>query len=139
MAYAFAPWNRHHHVGKALIEHESVYAGLSHFDALLTDGCDALRANMIAFLRTFPGAERKIMYGSDWSFISREKFHGRYLETMASWLIRKVVGKKTTYDIMGGNAANYLGLHPGQSNRKRLETFYEDYEISKPDWMQLVG
>lgn len=133
------PKSWHHHVGKALIEHENVYADLSHFDPLLTDGCDALRANMIAFLRAFPGAERKIMYGSDWSFISREKFHGRYLETMASWLIRKVVGKKTTYDIMGGNAANYLGLHPGQANRKRLEVFYEDYDISKPDWMQLVG
>lgn len=133
-----SPKSWHHHVGKALTEHKNVYADLSHFDALLTDGCDDLRTNMIAFLRTFPGVERKVMYGSDWSFISREKFHGRYLETMASWLIRKVVGKKTTYDIMGNNAANFLGLRKGDANRRRLETFYKDYDIPKPDWMEMV-
>ena len=133
-----SPKSWHHHVGKVLTGNRNAYADLSHFDSLLTVGCDNLRANMIAFIRTFPGIERKIMYGSDWSFIAREKFHGRYMETMASWLIRKVVGKKTTYDIMGENAADFLGLRKGEANRKRLEAFYKDYGISNPDWMEMV-
>ena len=128
----------HHNVGKALLEHKNVYADLSHFDGLLTDGCDGFRKNMIAFLRAFPGAEHKMMYGSDWSFISRTRFHGRYLDTMASWLIRKVVGKATTYDIMGPNASRFIGLEKGQAARKRLEEFYRDNDMRSPGWMKYI-
>ena len=39
----------------------------------------------------------------------------------------------------GLNAVEFLGLRAGRGNRRRLETFYAQNVMTKPDWMHKVG
>jgi hypothetical protein len=79
--------------------------------------------------------KKKILFGIDWHTIKRVKgfrdFQQRYVEVMSH---DGLFSRSEIEDFLGGNALRFLGLLPNDQNRRRLETFYQNQNISPPDW-----
>lgn len=69
---------------------------------------------------------QRLMFGSDWSMMSKEKYHQNYLKVLAQrYYLHTGKNEKWLRAFMGGNALQFLGLakegekRPG--NRQRIE------------------
>jgi predicted TIM-barrel fold metal-dependent hydrolase len=138
------------------------------FLKLMTSGTDTPGANTFADSSYFAGALlnqvkmrdvlrdlygtdngimlQRLMYGSDWTMILTQKNVERYLADFIDVMRRiekaepGIGGRSTSLSnaFFGSNAAEFLGLHTGKANRRRLETFYARNNVPVPDWMQKV-
>lgn len=88
---------------------------------------------------------QKLVYGSDWKMLLMEVDSSAYLELMVGILERAdqqllEAGFDNTLSdrVMGLNAADFLGLRRDQAARKRLENFYDRFNIDEPPWMTKV-
>lgn len=89
----------------------------------------------------------RILYGSDWLMLTREKGWKRYLDKVVASLSQTpppdsvcdtVVGWSDAEraKVMGLNAVSLYGLGKGQANRKRLDAFYG--KTVTPAWRSKV-
>lgn len=81
-------------------------------------------------LKRSPRLKRRIMYGSDWSMIGRVPNHPTYRANVQTALKSEFdLTEPQVKDIMGANAARYLGLAGSTRQRSRLDQFFGDHPI----------
>lgn len=111
----------------------NVFADLGDYDAIIPGASSAqngrILANLASALAANPMARNRLMYGTDWLFLSRAKGAEGYYPAM-----RDGIGTPLNLDanqrlgFIGGNAARFLGLarQGGRAPlaRQRLEAFY---------------
>jgi hypothetical protein len=76
-----------------------------------------------------PGSGAPLMHGIDWM---RRSLEGSARE------IQRLDGDRVGSAILGGAAADFLGLRRGQPARKRLERFYDRHRVPSPAWMRIL-
>jgi hypothetical protein len=134
-------------IGQMMDAHPNVYSDMSHFAELLIDNYSgtgqrcSISANFLDNLRTgFLGTgwgdvrAGRLLYGSDWSMLSKEFYYADYLVVMAHMYRRKIYGigegaEKNARSFLCGNAIRFLGLRPGDANRKRLDDWYRRLQL----------
>jgi len=137
-------------IGTLMDNYENVYTDLSHYPEMLMDNfigtgqhcreaADMLEGIRKGFLgdRTGSGRVQRILYGSDWSMLSKEYYYGDYLPVMAHMYRRKIYGvglgaEDNARQFLSGNAVRFLGLRPGDKTRARLEEWYARHNLD-PD------
>lgn len=134
-------------IGGMMDAHPHVYADLSHYAELLIDNYSgsgqrcSVSARFLDGLREgFLGGEwgdvraGRLIYGSDWSMLSKEFYYADYLIVLAHMYRRKIYGigagaERNARSFLCGNAIRFLGLRPGDATRKRLEAWYAQREL----------
>lgn len=134
-------------IGQMMDAHPNVYADLSHYAQLLIDNYSGSgqrcseSARFLDGLRTgFLGGEQgdvragRLLYGSDWSMLSKEFYYADYLLVLAHMYRRKIYGlgggaERNARAFLCGNALRFLGLRPGDANRSRLNAWYERHDL----------
>jgi hypothetical protein len=77
-----------------------------------------------------PPARRRIMYGTDYMFLIQSPRTENYVASMRDCLAPGLGMEKT--DLMGGNAARFLGLNnPASGTRQRLDKFRGDTFLAR--------
>ncbi len=134
-------------IGQLMDAYPNVYADLAHYPEMLMDnftgtGQHCREAAQILtpirkeFLKNEPGVKRaqRMLYGSDWSMLSKEFYYADYLPVVANMYRRKIHGvgagaEKNARAFLSGNAIRYLGLRPGDKARARLEAWYSKHNL----------
>lgn len=81
-------------------------------------------------LERSPLLKRRIMYGSDWSMIGRVPGHPSYRANVQTVLKSELgLTEPEVADIMGANAARYLGLAGSTRQRGRLDAFFGNHPV----------
>lgn len=115
------------------------YADLSYWESFLYEEKRPLTIEKLKHLfKSFPSLKQKLMYGTDWSMVSKEKGWGHYYFEF----IESLTGVDDTVpisDLMRNNAAKFLGLYNHSlSNRTRLTEFYAKHDFKQfPQWFLL--
>ncbi len=134
-------------IGQMMDTHEHVYADLSHYAEMVLDNftgsgqhcreaaeiLDPLRKGFLAR----PAGDRRVrrlLYGSDWSMLSKQYYYGDYLRVVAHMYRRKIYGvgrgaEKNAQAFLSGNAVRFLGLGKGAKTRARLEAWYARHAL----------
>ncbi len=134
-------------IGKLMDTHPNVYTDLAHYPEMLMDNftgagqhcreaSQVLTAIRKGFLAGEPGVTRarRMLYGSDWSMLSKEYYYADYLPVLAHMYRRKIysVGagaEKNARAFLSGNAARFLGLRQGDKARARLKAWYSKHNL----------
>ena len=111
----------------------NLYADLSNYDTLRDDRLRAaFRGEISKLVAQNPHLASQLMYGTDWFMNMQEA--NPYLTSF-----QEVIDAAYARNFFGGNAARYLGLARGRPTRRRLEKFYDRWNLkTAPRWMQLV-
>lgn len=134
-------------IGTLMDAYPNVYTDLSHYPELLMDNyigtgqhcleaAEALEGIRKEFLQGGQGTKRarRMLYGSDWSMLSKEYYYGDYLPVVAHMYRRKIhgVGEGAIANaraFLSRNAVRFLGLRRGDKARARLEAWYERHGL----------
>lgn len=134
-------------IGTLMDTYPNVYTDLSHYPEMLMDNfigtgqhcqeaAETLETIRKGFLGGSSGAARvqRMLYGSDWSMLSKEFYYGDYLPVVAQMYRRKIYGmgegaEANARAFLSGNAIRFLGLRPGDKARARLETWYSRHNL----------
>lgn len=134
-------------IGRMMDARPNVYSDLSHYAELLLDNYSGTgqrcseSAKFLDELRTgFLGGEwgdvraGRLIYGSDWSMMSKEFYYADYLLVLAQMYRRKIYGfgggaERNARSFLCGNAVRFLGLRTGDRNRERLNAWYEGRKL----------
>lgn len=129
-------------IGQLMDAYPNVYTDLSYYPEMLMDNfigtgqhcreaAEILEPIRKGFLSGEPGVKRarRILYGSDWSMLSKEYYYADYLPVVAHMYRRKIYGvgqgaEKNARAFLSYNAARFLGLRSGDKARARLEAWY---------------
>ena len=115
-------------------ENAKVYADIGHFNEIADeDERSRFFDGLEAFFRDHPMAEDRLMFGTDWLLLAKEKGAKKYLRHFADGVLDRF-GPEIADKILGGNAARYLGLYPGDPSRARLEDYWSRNNILAPEW-----
>ena len=77
-----------------------------------------------------PQARERLMYGTDYAFLIQADNTQEYLVSMRDCLAPAL--RMNSADLMGGNAARFLGLdNPSSKSRQRLDRFRSDNFLSR--------
>lgn len=111
----------------------NLFADLSNYDTLRDPRLrEAFRDDLKVLLARQPALASQLMYGTDWFMNMQEA--DPYLTNLQAVIEPSHAGK-----FFGGNAARYLGLARGRLARRRLENFYDKWNVrTAPRWMSLV-
>ena len=130
-------------IGQLMDTHDHVYSDLSHYAEMVLDNftgsgqhcreaAELLEPLRKRFLAQPAGNKRvaRLLYGSDWSMLSKEFYYADYLAVAAHMYRRKIYGvgrgaEKNARGFLAGNAVRFLGLGKGGPLRKRLDGWYE--------------
>ena len=119
----------------------NLYADISDYSSIMhrpatSDAADdkAVSSAVTGYLRQYPAAKNKLMYGSDWVMLSKDLPAERYYPSMrerlpAAWGLDAA-------GFLGANAARFMGLskikgQPAGKTRLRLEAFYQKHGLDK--------
>src|SRR6266513_929294 len=92
---------------------------------------DALGGRLSTFLAASRAAPQKMLYGSDWLMLASEAHSEEYFARFAKLFAdSKLFKPEWRGEILSANAQNFLGLHPGNRPRSRLETFYKNRGVN---------
>lgn len=119
------PWE--YSIGEMIaLGFQNVYADLSYIDEVLpgATGRQQVVNGFRDFLASFPMAARRLMYGSDWIMIGRERDGSGYDQILAKCLADAGVGTVELSAIYRINALRYLGFVSGSPLVKRLQAYY---------------
>jgi len=113
----------------------SDYASIMHRPAT-SDAADdkAVSSAVAGYLRQYPAAKNKLMYGSDWVMLAKDLGAERYYPSMRDRL--PVAWGLDAAAYLGANAARFMGLskikgQPAGKARMRLEAFYQKHGLDK--------
>lgn len=90
-------------------------------------------ANLKKLAERDPLLTSRMMYGSDWVALDYEPGNQNYYSMMRQ-KFADTFGTEKMVALLGGNAANFLGLGTGQATRQRLTAFYRDNGRPVPDF-----
>ncbi len=134
-------------IGALMDAYPNVYTDLAHYPEMLMDnftgtGQHCREASQIltpirkGFLSSEPGVKRarRMLYGSDWSMLSKEFYYADYLPVVAHMYRRKIYGvgagaEQNARAFLSGNASRFLGLRNGDKARARLESWYSKHNL----------
>ena len=128
-------------IRKLMLQYPNVYADLSHVEEL----SDPNYANhFFSELKQFfeydnnkKHAEllkQRIMYGSDWIMLAKERISDRYFDFLVSQYRSRIDNGQGYVGFAGKNALHYLGVLNG-GNRNRLVNLYDNiWKIKRPEW-----
>lgn len=134
-------------IGAMMDAYAHVYADLSHYAEMLLDNftgsgqhcreaAEVLEPLRKGFLARPAGNRRasRLLYGSDWSMLSKEFYYGDYLKVIANMYRRKIHGvgrgaEKNAQGFLSDNAARFMGLGAGEKTRARLEAWYAKHGL----------
>ncbi len=129
-------------IGTLMDAYPNVYADLSHYPEVVMDNfigigqrCREAAETLGQIRKGFLAGERgkkrarRILYGSDWSMLSKEYYYADYLPVLAHMYRRKVYGvgagaEQNARAFLSDNAAAFLGLREGDRARARLDAWY---------------
>ncbi len=129
-------------IGAMMDAYPNIYTDLSHYPEMLMDSytgtgqrCSAAARALDPIRKEFLKSEagvkraRRMLYGSDWSMLSKEFYYADYLPVVAHMYRRKIYGvgqgaEKNAQAFLSYNAAEFLGLRAGEKARTRLEAWY---------------
>jgi predicted TIM-barrel fold metal-dependent hydrolase len=119
----------------AMIEkYDNLYVDVGDFAAVMErwdegQNTQKIFSNLATLAENYSKLKSRVMYGTDWALLDREPGNERYYQAMRDHFAR-IFG--ATDDILGKNAAAFLGLHRNQRTRARLESFYRDNNLPSP-------
>lgn len=85
---------------------------------------DRLRSAWQRFVAKYDPDVDRLMFGSDWIMLGREKGCAGYFEAVDSFVTSAGLTGERRRRFFGSNAARYLGLRPGEPARRRLQSYY---------------
>jgi len=120
-----------------------IYADLSYLHEFLPgigepDQLELIRSNLALFIDRFDPSLEKLMYGSDWSMIGREKAHEQYFAVIQRLVRALGVSDRLQRQFFSENASRFLGLNEGGAARARLVDYYRRNQLD-PEWLQQFG
>lgn len=119
-------------ISELIDEFEGLYFDLG-FWSVAIDQHEAYRQHMMTRMRMLladvPQMKERMMYGSDWSMIGRVTGHQTYSADVIAALDELGFTDTELEDVMAGNAARYLGMQPGSTQRDRLTNFFSGHPI----------
>ncbi len=88
----------------------------------------------------------RFMYGTDWLMTLTDGGVDRYLDQFIDLFeklerqpsFRRARVQNLTEKFLGVNAVQWLGLRRSDATRDRLDRFYADHRVPKPDWARKV-
>lgn len=104
------------------------YMDFSHFGEIYSS---KKRKKLAKAFRRHQADSAKFMYASDWYMLVSQKNYEEYLSNF----MQMIGDAGLSNDIMGLNAARYLGLSSGHVTRQRLDQFFAG---SNPDWYSKI-
>jgi len=134
-------------IGALMDNYASVYTDLSHYPEMLMDNfigtgqhCREAAETLETIRKEFLAGEaggkrvRRMLYGSDWSMLSKEFYYSDYMPVVAHMYRRKIYGmgegaEANAQAFLSGNAVRFLGLRPGDKARSRLDTWYSRHNL----------
>ncbi|HDO52344.1 MAG TPA: hypothetical protein ENH05_06360, partial [Rhizobiales bacterium] len=134
-------------IGALMDAYPNIYTDLAHYPEMLMDAftgtgqrcgaaAQALDPIRKGFLAGEAGARRarRMLYGSDWSMLSKEFYYADYLPVVAHMYRRKIYGvgqgaERNAQAFLSHNAAEFLGLRAGDKARARLEAWYSRHGL----------
>jgi hypothetical protein len=83
--------------------------------------------------------KQRLMYGSDWEMLLIEGGASANYLSNFEWIVSNL-GDQGDFAarFFGANATDYLLLRSGGATRKRLDAFYAQRGVRKPQWAQKV-
>ncbi|MDD5087920.1 MAG: amidohydrolase family protein [bacterium] len=116
---------------------DHLYADVAHHEVIQVKKKGQFIRDYHDLFRDHPEAKQRLLFGTDWHVFIREEKH-RDMHTEYEDVLRQAGGLTDTEiaDFLGGNALRFLGLRPGDRNRGRLTQFYQDHNITPPEWYQ---
>ena len=136
-------WGQHNGwtqaIGRLMEEDDgNVYSDFGHFSEI--DNANHRREifdGLAHFFDVYPTAAKRVMFGTDWVLLAKERGAERYFQVFADELSQRF-SSAVTADILGGNAVRFFGLGQGRENRKRLEVFWAQHNIQPPEWTRRI-
>ena len=122
-----------------IVKYDNVYADVSHHRVLSAKGRRSFVRGYRQMEKDYPNdidrIKKRILFGSDWHVLRRMSGYRDFLDnyqrvfTEAGFFADQEMG-----DFRGGNALEFLGLHPGVKNYERLRSFYRANGTIPPAW-----
>jgi hypothetical protein len=114
----------------------NLYVDTGFFSSALENETE-FKKSLQTLLAANPALANKMLYGTDWKMLVTEANAEQYLNAFEHILnepeIGLLVSSTQQKNILGANAADYLGLHKSQNNnRTRAEKFYR--ANAQPHW-----
>ncbi len=119
------------HIIALMAEHDGVFADFGNFKLRAADDIAPYFTVLRTVLEQEPEVGQRLMYGSDW-FMHAARSYSKHYPDRFRTAVRKNLPELEAA-IMGGNAARFLGLRPGDRAYARLRAFYDHHAI-RPHW-----
>ena len=118
---------------------ERLYGDLGYWSALRQcpeqgasdSNCEVAKARIQAAIKADPRVVDRLMYGTDWSILSKETKWSNYADELAS----NLKGTLPLDKVMYRNAINCFGLGLGQEHRARVAKFLNFPSNDLPKWL----
>ena len=127
-------------IAEMLGKYKNLYTDVSHHEVVKPENNSYFKSTYSTLTSNYPSLSKKLLFGIDWHVIKRlpdySKFKERYLEILRH---NNMFNENEIEDFLGGNAIKFLGLLPGNKNRKRLERFYKKEDILPPSWFTSIA
>jgi Amidohydrolase len=116
------------------------YADAAYFTRVMTNPDSVTMALQTLFLEPqAPILKQRLMYGSDWEMLLIAGSDSANYLTNFERIVSNLPGQDDFANrFFGANAADYLLLRSGSATRSRLESFYAQRGVRKPQWAQKV-
>ncbi|WP_327496639.1 amidohydrolase family protein [Ensifer sp.] len=119
----------------------NLYADLSYLSELVSTTSAGLhydiRKRLNAWLNAYDPTARHLMFGTDWSMMSRERNYNNYVARMVDGLARAGVGEELRQNIFWRNASRFLGLDRPGPTRERIAAYCKTHELGT-DWLSEI-
>ncbi|HEV7310102.1 amidohydrolase family protein [Ensifer sp.] len=116
----------------------NLYADLSYLSELVsTTNADLhyeIRKRLNAWIQTYDTDARHLMFGTDWSMMSRERNYNNYVPRMVDGLAKADISDGLRQNIFWRNASRFLGLDRPGPTRDRIAAYCVKHELGV-DWL----
>ncbi len=130
--------------GQALI-YPNVYVDLSYLSEIVGDTDETARRRrastqylLAQFIERFDPEVDRLMYGSDWSMIGRERAHDAYVHNMIGYLREVGLNDAQLARFGRRNALRFLGLQQGKPNYARIIA-YRTLHSLPTEWLSTAA
>lgn len=133
MSLPGAPENWAIRILELMTEHPHVYSDVGAFKGILNKehAFNTFGENLRGLTGRdwYPAGMRQLMYGSDWYMLATAPRYADYYRRFEE-LVRRWLHREAAAAFVGQNAAVFLGLRPGEPNRRRLDAFYRAHGVA---------
>lgn len=122
-------------IAEMLGNYENLYTDVSHHEVLKESNIPIFQSTYKILTDNYPDLKERLLFGIDWHVIKRVKNYSQFKKNYVRILKHNdLFDEEEIENFLGGNAIKFLGLQSGGKNRIRLKTFYQNNDITPPDW-----